>query len=343
MISYVENVKNVSEYNILYDKVGWGKRKELVVKKALDNTIYSISAYDYGKIVGYGRIIGDKTIFLYIQDVMVDPEYQGRKIGTEIMNRLIDKINEYKKNSPGLRVYLGASYDKEKFYKRFGFKTRKEVGLGEGMILQSVIKDSKLFNWEDEIPDDEIQEVKKVLDDGGIIIMPTDTVYGIACNCFNERAVEKIFEIKNRARYKPINVLTDSVEKINKVVKSINKKEQELIDKYMPGSLTIIFDKKDDIPKLLTAGLDTIGVRIPNDARALSILKSVDYPLATTSANISGKPDGVKIDDFVREFDGKVDIIVDGGTTELQHVSTIVQVDSNGDINVIREGTITIE
>ena len=111
----------------------------------------------------------------------------------------------------------------------------------------------------------------------------------------------------------------------------------------MPGSLTIIFDKKDDIPQLLTAGLDTIGVRIPNDARALCILKSVDYPLATTSANISGKPDGVKIDDFVREFDGKVDIIVDGGTTELQHVSTIVQVDSNGDINVIREGTITIE
>ena len=127
------------------------------------------------------------------------------------------------------------------------------------------------------------------------------------------------------------------------VAKDINSKEQELIDKYMPGSLTIILNKKEDVPYILTGGLDTVGVRIPNDARALSILKEVDYPLATTSANVSGDPDGIKIEDFIREFDGKVEIIVDGGTTELQHVSTIVQVDSNGDINVIREGTITIE
>ena len=342
MITYVENVKNVNEYNILYEKVGWGKRNELVVKKALDNTVYSISAYDYGKIVGYGRIIGDKTIFLYIQDVMVDPEYQGRKIGTEIMYKLLDKIEEYKKDIPGLRVYLGASYSKEGFYKKFGFKTRKEAGLGEGMILQSINKESKLFNWEEEIPDEELYEVKRVLDNGGIIIMPTDTVYGIACNCFNERAIEKLFDIKTRARYKPINVLTDSVDKMNQVAKNISKKEQELIDKYMPGSLTIIFDKKDDVPKILTGGLETIGIRIPNDARALSILKSVDYPLATTSANISGQPDGVKIEDFIREFDGKVDIIIDGGITDLQQVSTIVQVDGD-EIKLIREGTIIIE
>lgn len=343
MITYVENVKNIKEYNSLYDKVGWGKRDELVVKEALDNTIYSISAYDYGEIVGYGRIIGDKTIFLYIQDVMVAPEYQGRKIGTEIMYRLLDKIDEYKKDNPEIRVYLGADFNKESFYKKFGFKTRKEAGLGEGMILQNTVRDSKLFNWEDEILDEEVEEVKKVLDNDGIIIMPTDTVYGIACNCFSERAIEKIFEIKRRARYKPINVLTDSVEKMYQVAKNINPKEQELIDKYMPGSLTVIFDKREDVPEVLTGGLETVGIRIPNDARALTILKAVDYPLATTSANVSGQPDGVQLNDFITEFDGKVDIIIDGGPTDLKQSSTIVKVEEDGSLNIIREGSTIIE
>lgn len=343
MITYVENVKNTQEYNSLYEKVGWGKRNELSIKEALDNTVYSISAYDYGKIVGFGRIIGDKAIFLYIQDVMVDPEYQGKKIGTEIMYRLLDKIEEYKKDNKGLRVYLGASLDKESFYKKFGFKTRKEAGLGEGMVLQNKNKDSKLFNWEDDIPSDELKEVKKVLDNDGIIIMPTDTVYGIACNCFSQRAIEKLFEIKKRAKYKPINVLTDSIEKMYMVAKDINPKEQELIDKYMPGSLTIILSKKEDVPYILTGGLDTVGVRIPNDARALSILKEVDYPLATTSANVSGDPDGIKIEDFIREFDGKVDIIIDGGITNIKQSSTIVKVEEDGELKIIREGSTIIE
>ena len=343
MITYVENVKNTQEYNSLYEKVGWGKRNELSIKEALDNTVYSISAYDYGKIVGFGRIIGDKAIFLYIQDVMVDPEYQGKKIGTEIMYRLLDKIEEYKKDNKGLRVYLGASLDKESFYKKFGFKTRKEAGLGEGMVLQNKNKDSKLFNWEDDIPSDELKEVKKVLDNDGIIIMPTDTVYGIACNCFSQRAIEKLFEIKKRAKYKPINVLTDSIEKMYMVAKDINSKEQELIDKYMPGSLTIILNKKEDVPYILTGGLDTVGVRIPNDARALSILKEVDYPLATTSANVSGDPDGIKIEDFIREFDGKVDIIIDGGITNIKQSSTIVKVEEDGELKIIREGSTIIE
>lgn len=343
MIAYVENVKDVQEYNNLYEKVGWGKRKELVVEEALENTIYSISAYDYGKIVGYGRIIGDKTIFLYIQDIMVDPEYQGKNIGTEIMHRLLDKIDEYKKKYPEIRVYLGALAGREAFYKRFGFKTRKEVGLGEEMILQNTIKDSKILNWEEEILDEEVQEIKEVLDNDGIIIMPSDTVYIMACSCFSESAIDKIYEIKKRAKYKPINVLTNSIEKINKVVKNINKKEQELIDKYMPGLLTIIFDKRETVPNILTGGLDTIGVRIPKDARILSVLKAVDYPLAITGANVSRKHNNLKIEDVIKDFDGEVDIIIDGGPINSPKSSTIVKVENNGELKVIREGSIRIE
>ena len=135
MIKYSEEKISVENFNYLNEKVGWGKRDNIVVKEALDNTLYSITVYDEKKVIGYGRIIGDKTIFLYIQDIIVIPEYQGNKIGTEIMNLLLEKINEYKKINPAIRTYIGSSLGRESFYKKFGFKTRKEAGLGEGMVL----------------------------------------------------------------------------------------------------------------------------------------------------------------------------------------------------------------
>lgn len=135
-LRYIENNKNIQEFNYLTDQVGWGTRDEKIVKRALDNTLYSISIYDEEKIIGYGRIIGDETIFVYIQDVMVIPSYQNKKIGTEIMNKLLEKISIYREINPNLRTYLGADLNKESFYRRFGFKTRSEAGLGEGMILK---------------------------------------------------------------------------------------------------------------------------------------------------------------------------------------------------------------
>lgn len=135
MIRYSKEKISVEDFNYLNEKVGWGKRENIVVKEALDNTLYSITVYDDKEVIGYGRIIGDKTIFLYIQDIIVIPEYQGNKIGTEIMNLLLKKINEYKKINPEIRTYIGPSLGRETFYKKFGFKTRKEAGLGEGMVL----------------------------------------------------------------------------------------------------------------------------------------------------------------------------------------------------------------
>ena len=136
MINIKENIKNVEEFNLLYDAVGWGAYDEKIVQKALDNTFYSVSVYDDNKIVGYGRIIGDTICFLYIQDIMVKPEYQGKKIGTMIMNKLLEKINEIKKENIDLRVYLGASKNREKFYEKFGFIKRIDDDLGYGMILK---------------------------------------------------------------------------------------------------------------------------------------------------------------------------------------------------------------
>ena len=134
MILIKENVNSVEEFNYLYDAVGWGSYDKEISKKALSNTYYSVSIYDDNKIIGYGRLIGDGICFMYIHDVMVIPKYQNKKIGTSVMNKLLEKIKEIKKENPDLRVYLGASKGKEGFYKKFGFIERQDVDLGAGMI-----------------------------------------------------------------------------------------------------------------------------------------------------------------------------------------------------------------
>lgn len=134
-IKYIEKTPTPSEFNKLTESAGWGTRENNIIEKALKNTLYSLCIYDGNKLIGYGRIIGDKTIFLYIQDIMVIPEYQGKKIGTGIMNKLLEQIDEYKKVNPDIRTYLGASKGKESFYEKFGFISRPNEELGAGMIL----------------------------------------------------------------------------------------------------------------------------------------------------------------------------------------------------------------
>lgn len=136
-IKYIDKTPTVDEVNQLTEAVGWGIRENVIVEEALRYTLYSVCAYDEDKLIGYGRIIGDKTIFLYIHDVMVRPEYQGIGIGTGIMNNILEKVNEYRKVNPGIRVYLGASKGKEGFYEKFGFVSRPNEKLGAGMVWNS--------------------------------------------------------------------------------------------------------------------------------------------------------------------------------------------------------------
>lgn len=202
---------------------------------------------------------------------------------------------------------------------------------------------TKYFDWKNNVDESELNKIKEILDNDGVIIFPTDTVYGIACNCFSEKAIKKVFDIKKRPENKPINVLSNNLDKIKLVSKNINEKEKFLINKYMPGALTIILDKNEKVSDILTAGLDTIGVRIPKNNISLRILENVSYPLATTSANISGDSAGIKITDFLKEFDGVVDAIIDGGETDLKVASTIVRAESDNKLKIIREGTLKIK
>ena len=195
----------------------------------------------------------------------------------------------------------------------------------------------KIYNNLDE---NIIKEIVNVLDNDGLIIFPTDTVYGIACNSYSDKAIKRLYKAKKRDFNKPISVLTDSISKIDLMVDNINEKEKELMNKYFPGNLTIIFNKKEHVSDLLTSNSPTIGVRIPNNKVALKILSSYPYPLATTSANISGEDNGTEINDFIDEFKDTVDIIIDGGkTTDIP--STIVRVE-NSEIKVLRDGSLKI-
>jgi len=132
---FLAKTPTANEFNYLTEAVGWGRRENKIVEEALKNTIYSLCVYDGDNIIGYGRIIGDKTIFLYVHDIMVIPGYQGKKIGTTIMEKLLKQIDKYKKVNPNIRTYLGASKGKESFYEKFGFESRPNEELGAGMIL----------------------------------------------------------------------------------------------------------------------------------------------------------------------------------------------------------------
>ena len=195
-----------------------------------------------------------------------------------------------------------------------------------------------VYDWKSKINEKELENTIDVLKNGGIVILPTDTVYGIACEMNNEEAIKKLFKLKVRSDDKPICVLTSSMEKIKKVA-YINGQEEKIIKKYMPGALTIILDKKENVSNILTSNLKTIGVRIPNNKILLEILNKLEFPLAVTSANISGKEAAIIIEDFINEFNNKIDIIIDGGMTKIKVASTIVKIE-NRKIKILRDGAI---
>lgn len=129
-----EEKPTADQYNYLTEKVGWGVTDKELIATALDNTLYSVCAFDDGKIVGYARLIGDKTMFLYIQDVMVIPELQGKGVGTRLIECVLKEVDRLKAANPEIRTYLGVSKGKEGFYRKFGFVPRNEAGLGDGTV-----------------------------------------------------------------------------------------------------------------------------------------------------------------------------------------------------------------
>lgn len=187
-----------------------------------------------------------------------------------------------------------------------------------------------------------LKEPAKMIKEGGIVIFPTETVYGIGTNGLNEKAVKQLYEVKQRPLNKPISLLVNSIEMIEQVAKDITDIEYELIKEFFPGPLTIILKKKDIVPNILTANQDTVGIRMPANKIVIKLIEYAGIPIATPSANISGRPSGTNIKDIMEDFDGKVDYFVDGGPSKIGLASTIVKVEK-GIPKILRKGAISEE
>lgn len=193
-----------------------------------------------------------------------------------------------------------------------------------------------------EINNQKIKETAEKIKKGGIVVFPTETVYGIGTNALNAEAVKKLYQIKERPLNKPISLLVNSIEMIEKIAKDISEIEYKIIKRFFPGPLTIILNKKDIVPNIVTSNQKTVGIRMPENEIALKLIEYAGIPLATPSANISGKPSGTEIKDIIKELGEKVDCYIDGGKSKLGLASTIVQV-VNGEPKILRQGFITEE
>ena len=198
------------------------------------------------------------------------------------------------------------------------------------------------LDFKEKIDYTKLKEVAKTIKQGGIVVFPTETVYGIGTNGLNENAVKRIYEVKQRPLNKPISLLVNSMDMINDIAQEITDLEKALIKEFFPGPLTIILKKKDIVPNIVTANSNTVGVRMPSNKIALKLIEYAEVPIATPSANISGKPSGTNMEDIMKDFEGKVDCYIDDGPSKIVVPSTIVQV-IDGVPHILRQGKITEE
>lgn len=201
---------------------------------------------------------------------------------------------------------------------------------------------NKYLDFRNETDYTKLKEPAQIIKNGGIVVFPTETVYGIGTNGLNENSIKRLYEVKQRPLNKPISLLVSSIEMIEQITQNISELEYKLIKKFMPGPLTIILKKKDIIPNILTANGDTVGIRMPENKIALKLIEYAGVPVATPSANISGKPSGTDLDIIMKDFGENVDYFIDGGKSRIGVASTIVQV-IDGKPHILREGIILKE
>ena len=187
-----------------------------------------------------------------------------------------------------------------------------------------------------------LKHAGEIIKNGGLVLFPTETVYGIGANGLNSDSVAKIFAAKGRKSDNPLILHISDIKMLADIVEDITPLEERLMSKFWPGPLTIILRKKDIVPSIVTANLNTVGIRMPNNEIARKLIEYAGVPIAAPSANISGRPSGTNINDIKEEFAGKVDCIIDGGETNIGLESTVVIV-QNEKVKILRPGKVTKE
>ena len=177
---------------------------------------------------------------------------------------------------------------------------------------------------------------------GGLVAIPTETVYGLGANAFDKDAVLSIFSAKGRPADNPLIVHIADLSQLDDIVSEVNDNARKLMDKFWPGPLTIVMKKSDKIPVEVSAGLDTVAVRMPNHPVAHKLLEMCGLPIAAPSANTSGKPSPTKAQHVFDDMNGRIDAIVDGGSCQVGLESTVVDVTDEVP-RLLRPGGITYE
>ena len=187
-----------------------------------------------------------------------------------------------------------------------------------------------------------IEYAAKVLQMGGVVAFPTETVYGLGANALDVKAVEKVFRAKGRPTDNPLILHITDQGSIDKLVLSIPSKAKTLMDKFWPGPLTILFEKSKLIPDIITAGLQTVGLRVPSHPIALALIQEAGIPIAAPSANTSGRPSPTAVSHVMDDLYGKVDIIIDGGCARVGVESTVLDMTIDPPM-ILRPGGISFE
>jgi len=170
----------------------------------------------------------------------------------------------------------------------------------------------------------DVAPAAEILSAGGLVGVPTETVYGLAANALNAAAVGKIYEVKGRPEVKPVSLLIPDLQTAGRFCRDIPEAARALAAAFWPGPLTMILYRRDSVPDIVTAGGDTVGVRCPAHEKTLELLRLSGLPLAAPSANTSGCPSPKTAADVLSYFDGKIDCVIDGGECSVGVESTIV-------------------
>lgn len=188
----------------------------------------------------------------------------------------------------------------------------------------------------------QLNQISTLINAGGTVVFPTETVYGIGANALDSVAVGKIFTAKGRPDDNPLIVHIADIDQLYPLVQIVSPLAKRLIDAFWPGPLTLIFNKRDTIPDSVTAGLSTVAIRMPADVIAREIIRAAGVPLAAPSANLSGKPSPTRVKHVCDDMMGRVDLIVAAGDVTYGLESTVLDITREPAI-LLRPGAITLE
>jgi L-threonylcarbamoyladenylate synthase len=189
----------------------------------------------------------------------------------------------------------------------------------------------------------DIRKAATLLAEGELVAIPTETVYGLAANALNEDAVLKIYAAKNRPQFNPLIIHVASFEQAKQFIKDIPDEAEQLAAAFWPGPLTMLFNKQQNVPDLVTAGSKRVAIRVPNHALTLQLLTRIDFPVAAPSANPSGYVSPTTAQHVYEGLQEKIPYILDGGECGVGVESTIVGWNEDGEIELYRLGGIAVE